>query len=208
MKYPSILLLTLAAGCSSIDVRDPAAIERAHQQAIGERNEAIELHIADLPEWVMTPPMPDKTGMYAVGMGDSDNIQLALKKARLEAEFGLAKLYSQELSGSERLYSTDDNGASNLYVGLIDKLVRRVPVVGFDTVKQDIKAANGKYQAYVLLKLPYDEFNTVLKQQREKQTALDMVLAFQDLEMRLDKRRDQILAESEVENKLSDGLVE
>ncbi|MFC1355027.1 MAG: hypothetical protein G8D89_21915 [gamma proteobacterium symbiont of Clathrolucina costata] len=125
-----------------------------------------------------------------MGIGESDNVSLALKKARLEAEFGLAKLYSQELSGSERIYSTDsDHATDNRYVGLIDKLVQSVPVVGYSTVEQEIQAGNGRYQVYVMLKLPYDEFNKVLKQQREGKVSHDMASAFDELEKRLDIRR-------------------
>ncbi|MCG8026272.1 MAG: hypothetical protein JAZ02_20210 [Candidatus Thiodiazotropha endolucinida] len=188
----STLATIFVAGCASHEPMTVGEMENAKQEAIEIRNEALEENIDSLPQWVSDTPKPDAEGMYAVGIGESDNVSLALKKARLEAEFGLAKLYSQELSGSERIYSTDsDHAVENRYVGLIDKLVQSVPVVGYSTVEQEIKAGNGKYQAYVLLKLPYDEFNKILKQQKEGKVSQDMASAFGELEKRLDMRRSQ-----------------
>ncbi|MFC1337529.1 MAG: hypothetical protein G8D91_22980 [gamma proteobacterium symbiont of Clathrolucina costata] len=184
------LAMILIAGCASHEPMTAAEMESAKQEALEIRNEALEGNIDSLPKWVSNTPAPDAEGMYAVGIGESDNVSLALKKARLEAEFGLAKLYSQELSGSERIYSTDsDHATDNRYVGLIDKLVQSVPVVGYSTVEQEIQAGNGRYQVYVMLKLPYDEFNKVLKQQREGKVSHDMASAFDELEKRLDIRR-------------------
>ena len=128
--------------------------------------------------------------MYAVGMGASDSFATALKMATLEAEFGLAKMYSQELSGSERIYATggDFDGVS-VYQGLIDKIVDSVPIVGYQTEKKEISAMNGRYQAFVLLKLPYEEFNKVLNEKRSAESDLAMKEAFNELEQRLEKRR-------------------
>ena len=197
MKIKYLLLaigFSAITGCASNDSMSALDIEKERQEFVAERNEVLEANIDDLPKWVVDSPKSDSEGMYAVGVGESDNLALALKKARLEAEFGLAKLYSQELSGSERKYSSDSsNATSDRYVGLIDKLVKQVPIVGYSTAKQKIKAVDGKYQTYVLLKLPYDAFNSALKQQREEQTADDMATAFDELERRLDMRRNQSL---------------
>lgn len=143
-----------------------------------------------LPEWAINPPKSDQEGMYAVGMGASDSFATALKMATLEAEFGLAKMYSQELSGSERIYATggDFDGVS-VYQGLIDKIVDSVPIVGYQTEKKEISAMNGRYQAFVLLKLPYEEFNKVLNEKRSAESDLAMKEAFNELEQRLEKRR-------------------
>jgi hypothetical protein len=146
--------------------------------------------VDSLPEWAINPPKSDQEGMYAVGMGASDSFATALKMATLEAEFGLAKMYSQELSGSERIYATggDFDGVS-VYQGLIDKIVDSVPIVGYQTEKKEISAMNGRYQAFVLLKLPYEEFNKVLNEKRSAESDLAMKEAFNELEQRLEKRR-------------------
>lgn len=186
--------IVLLAGCASNEPRNALEAEKLQQKVMDARNEKIDEHIDSLPKWVVSPPKPDGKGMYAVGTAESDQLQIAINKARLEAEFGLAKLYSQELSGSERIYSTENNGQPiNRYQGIIDKLVSEVPVVGFSTEEQEIKAINGKYNVYVLLKLPYDEFNAVLKNRKNRETAQDMVEAFDELERRLDKRKADLM---------------
>ena len=48
-----------------------------------------------------------QSGLYALGVAEAANWSLARKKGFLEAEFGLAKLYRQELSGSERSYTNE-----------------------------------------------------------------------------------------------------
>jgi hypothetical protein len=64
-----------------------------------------------------------------------------------------------------------------------------VPVVGFQIIKQDIKAIDGKFNAFILMKLPYEEFNKVLQQQKQKAVSTQDKAAFDDLEKRLEIRR-------------------
>lgn len=146
--------------------------------------------LSQWPAWAMESPRPDVNGVYAVGMSESDVMRVALRKATLDAEFGLAKILHQEISGSERVYSQDSNGkvGNEKYVGLIDKLVSQVPVVGFEVVKQEVKPINGKYHAFILIKLPYAQFNRVLSEQRAKTEDVTIQKAFDDMETRLAKR--------------------
>ncbi|BFM18718.1 hypothetical protein R50073_49010 (plasmid) [Maricurvus nonylphenolicus] len=191
MIVPILVSLFLIA-CASNEGYDRVAAEKQKQKVIDAKNDRLKEVIEDLPDWAVNPPKSDQEGMYAVGMGNSDSFNTALKMATLEAEFGLAKLYSQELSGSERIYATggEFEGVTS-YQGLIDKIVDSVPVVGYQTEKKEIKAIQGNYQAFVLLKLPYDQFNEVLKQQRSKATDVAMKEAFDELEQRLEKRKSQ-----------------
>lgn len=186
----SVICSIAILGCASKETKNTVAAEKEHQRAIDKKTDQLQDVIDSLPSWAKTPPKPDGIGMFAVGIADSDNLQIAIQKAQLQAEFGLAKMYQQELSGSERLYNTDNaSGASVQFQGLIDKLVQRVPVVGFTVKEQKISAVNGKFQVLTLLQLPYDEFNQVLKNQKAKEQTKDMKDAFEDLERRLEKRR-------------------
>ncbi|MBW8191325.1 hypothetical protein K0504_09775 [Neiella marina] len=196
------------SGCSTTPSEELYAqqleIERLRAEAEQSRNEAnqdrLEEQLELVPEWVLSPLRPDATGMYGVGISQSSNLNIALKKSRLQAEFELAKLYRQELSGSERSYE-QDNGTTDTqeqYTSLIDKLVENVPVVGFDVVKQEVKPINGQYHAFVLLRLPYDEFNKVIQQQRLLSREDKISAAFDDLEKRLDKRRTQRIEDAKL----------
>lgn len=166
-----------------------AAEERAAQK----RQEKMAGDLSEIPGWFLEVPKPDGSGIYAVGEGESNKVRVAMKKAMLDAEFGLAKVYGQELSGSERASVQDGNGAATAtqYTALIDKLVSQVSVVGFETVHQEVKAIDGKYHAFVLLKLPYAQFNAVLQNQAAKTNDAKVESQFKELERRLDKRRQQ-----------------
>ena len=122
MIVPILVSLFLIA-CASNEGYDRVAAEKQKQKVIDAKNDRLKEVIEDLPDWAVNPPKSDQEGMYAVGMGNSDSFNTALKMATLEAEFGLAKLYSQELSGSERIYATggEFEGVTS-YQGLIDKM--------------------------------------------------------------------------------------
>jgi hypothetical protein len=193
----SLLALT---GCSTTRsredvVKDQIRAEEARAQAEAERaaqrQAQMEKQVRSVPKWALQAPKPDATGLYAVGMADSEQLALSLRKATLEAEFGLAKLYGQELSGSERNYTQDSSGQSprHQYTALIDKLVERVSVVGFEVVEQTVAPIEGRYHAWVMLKLPYTEFNKVLQEQKARSTDASVQAAFADLERRLAQRQ-------------------
>jgi len=208
----AVLAVLAVSGCSTPEPREKAALDQARADDVARKAEAerlkarqadMERQIGAVPGWALQPPKPDASGVYATGIAESDSMVIATRKAMLEAEFGLAKLYGQELSGSERSKVDEDGRAVNgRYQGLIDKLVARVPVVGFEVVQQEVKPVNGAYHAYVLLKLPYSEFNRVLQEQRAGERDRSFQGAFADLEKRVQarqkERRGEELASSEV----------
>lgn len=202
MKYVNFYLLLTAItlhGCASQKTANELAVEQAKASKIqlkadNERQklaqEKAQNTLEQFPSWALQVPAPDATGLYAIGLGESDKVPIAIKKAQLEAEYGLAKLYNQELAGSERSSQQDSgNGSNSQYTVLISKLVDYVPVVGFQIIKQDIKAIDGKFNAFILMKLPYEEFNKVLQQQKQKAQAVQEKAIFDDLEKRLEVRR-------------------
>lgn len=196
----SVLSTMMISGCSStsdvVDRERQVAEDRA--ELVSEReereNERLEERLDEVPRWVLETPRPDATGVYAVGIGESKKLRTSLNSARLQGEFGLAKVYKQELSGQERAYEQDNGGeeVSEQYTALIDKLVERVPVVGYEVVEQETQVIQGKYSTYVLVKLPFEQFNNVLREQRRLAKDDTIINAFNDLEKRLDKRREQL----------------
>lgn len=209
MKKTTVLLIVLGAfagllsGCSTSPTIQQLASDEAKASEVRAKADAdkraqeqkrMETAISQVPAWALEQPRPDDTGVYAVGTAESDKMRVAQKKAMLEAEFGLAKIYNQELSGSERSYTQDNNGrvGNEQYTALIDKLVSQVPIIGFEVVRQEIKPIDGKYNAFILVKLPYDQFNRVLKEQRANNNDPAIAKAFDDLERRLNDRRKQL----------------
>ena len=198
----SLGLAAVLAGCTSQETKDSLAAEKERQRMIDRKNDAIEDAIDDLPRWAKKVPKPDAVGIYGFGMADSTNLQLAIRKSLMQAEFSVAAAYQQEISGSERLYNSDNAAGVNVqYQGLIDKLIQRVPIVGYAVREQKIQAFEGRYQVLTLLHMPYDEYNQALRSQRAKAQSQEMKDAFDDLERRIDKRRAEELGYSNSENK-------
>jgi len=188
------------AGCSSTPTADDIAEREAEAQEIRRdaaiekmehEQEQIEEMMDAVPDWAITPPQSDSEGVYAVGMGKSKTLDTALKKASLQAQYALAKAYKQELSGNERSYVQENAniGVTEQYTQLIDTLVDSVRVVGFRVIEQEVVPLQGKFNAYTLVKLPYEQFNTMLQQSKNETTSTDIRLAFKELEERLEKRR-------------------
>lgn len=207
-----IALVGTLAACSTPSMeqiaKDQAKAEATRagaRDAQTERQQAKNEAILDqIPKWALQAPVPDATGIFAVGVGKSSDLRTAMRKASLDAEFGLAKNYNQEISGSERSFNQEAGSSTTTqYTELIDKLVTQVPVVGLETVKQEVKSINGEFHAFVLMKLPYAEFNKVMAQQRSKTQEATVEAAFVALEKRVKARqqeRAQDLASSQPAN--------
>lgn len=176
----------LMVGCAS----DPLVIQ---QEAVERKTEALQDHLDEVPDWAIKPPKPTAYGMYGVGIARSTDLAVAIKKARLLAEFDLATQYKQEISGSERMYTADTGGnAASRYVALVDKLVARLSLSGMNVEESVIKPVDGKYEAYILMMLPYDAANVALQQLKEAEMSQTMKEAFDDLERRLDKHDERV----------------
>jgi len=208
-----ISMLMLFSACSKHSVAVSTAEDEAdiakiraqvEQQKEERQQEHLESQLDKTPAWALQPPRPDATGMYAVGSSDSSSMRMAINEARLRAEFGLAKLYKKELSGSERDFQRDSGGddVRVRYQRLIDELVQ-ASIVGEETVKQEVHPINGRVYAWVLMKLPYDEFNKVLKEQRMQTRDKAIQSAFDDLERRLDKRRKQSIENAQIRHNMT-----
>lgn len=178
--------LLTATACSNTATYNPAEIAEQRQDMLNARNDVLADHLESVPDWVLAPPKPDGIALYAIGIGSSDDLNLAMKKSKLEAEFGLAKLYSQEISGNEKSYLKDQNDSQiESYTAIVEKLVKRVPIVGYSVEKQEIVNSNGKYNSYILLRMPHEQFKALIRQQKDKETSLEIAKAFTDLEIRL-----------------------
>ena len=192
-----IIVLSVLSGCSSTSSQDTNQalieqqyeIEKLRRNFNQERQDVEQQHrekeINSLPPWVLNPLQADNTGFYAVGMAESKSIFFVMKKA---------KQYRQLLSGSERSFE-QENDVGELQTQttlLIDKIIDEVPIVGYDIVKQKIIAINGKHTAYILLKMPYEQYNRVLQAQKESQLEIKVANAFDKLQTRLASRRAEI----------------
>lgn len=188
----------VASGCSTTPsqadlARDMVAAQKIRDEAAAQQRAklqaTLESEVSSIPAWALQAPPPDAEGVYAVGMGSSDSLRLSIRKATLDAEFGLARTLNNIVSGSERSYSNeaDQHTGHEEFRQLIDSLVARTSIVGTQVLKQATKPVNGKYSTTILLKMPYRDLNRVLQEQQSEVQDQKVKSAFAELYERLDK---------------------
>lgn len=184
-----IVTLTIS-GCvsspSSADVRRAQLKEQEIRTNAAQ--EKAEEKISNVPEWFLMPPKSDDTSTYGVGSGESRNIDFAMKKADLNAQYELAKSFSQELSGNEQSYNKENNfEMKEQYTRLIDSIVSSVQVNGYETLEHKVVAENGRFSVYKLVRLSYDRFSQAIEK-RHGSVQAEVKAAFQQLQQRLEEK--------------------
>lgn len=216
MKKLTFLALSTAlalAGCASSSVEEKIEIKRVNAIAMKEQKaQVINNAIDAIPEWFLDVPQPDTTGVYGVGFGESNKPHFSLKVAELQAKFDLAKQFKEIISGQERSYESQaSNGdVTSQANAIIDSLVDEVQIAGFQRVERKVLEVDGKAASYVLLKMPYDQYNTMLLQARKASDTEDMTAAFVLMTKRINDRRmnrikaDEALHRREMDNRKAD----
>ncbi|WGW01754.1 hypothetical protein QF117_13335 [Vibrio sp. YMD68] len=191
----SITTVTFLIGCSTQPNSADIALEQleAQQRKNQAAQEKTEIFIEQVPRWVLNPPASDETGIYGVGIGQSKQLNFALQKANLSAQYELAKSIAQQLSGSEQSYAQDRLvDSTEQYTQLIDSLVAEVPLQGFETIDQKVAVLEGEITFYKLLKLPHEQMIKVLSSKsttNDKQKEINK--AFEMLQHRLSEENIQ-----------------
>jgi len=189
-------------GCSSTGpsmtdiAKDQAQADKIRESAESARLEKRQATMTDeikaTPRWATQVPMNDGQGFYAVGKGDSDSLSVSMDKAQLNGEFELAERLGGAVSGLVQQRDKEGlMGRQEDYKRLIDNLVAEVPLAGYEIVNQEIKAINGRFHAYVLLRLPFDSINQVLHEREAQSHDEEVKQDYADLAARIDKLREE-----------------
>ncbi|WP_299022207.1 hypothetical protein [uncultured Photobacterium sp.] len=186
-KFTMIAFALALAGCSSTPVEQHYARQQAQQEAKEERVDSV---IDSTPEWYVTVPQPTDNGFYAAGTSTSSTLKFAVAKAKMDAEFALAKQYQQLISGNERSFSRESGTGDNQRLQTeaeqtIDKLVKQADLSGYEVVDSKLLKEGATYRSYVLVFMPYDTNNQV-KQARDNSTRIAAQQAYDNLEQRVD----------------------
>jgi hypothetical protein len=184
------ILAVVIAGCSSNPYEDMAkdqanareVIQEAHNKAVAMQQEKAEDYIDLVPEWIMTPPKADADGFYASGIGKSKDLSVAMAKSMVQAEFNLAKSYSQTLSANEQYFKKEDY---EQYVQVIDTFIDKVDLTGYSIEKRVVKPVDGVMQSFVLLKMPFERFNYEMSNEISKSNDAEAKAAFKALKERI-----------------------
>ncbi len=208
MKFnKQITLITAIAGialggCSTngpsmADIaKDQALADKIHQKAeadkLAKQQIAMKDEINSMPEWVGQVPPKDENGFYAVGQGSSESMRVSMEKAKIDGEFGLAEQVKNSISGQIR--QRDKDGVMGLqedYSRLVDNLISEVSVSGYEVIHQDVRPIQGRFHSYVLLRLPFDSSNRVVKEREAKSHDAEIKQDYADMAARIDKEKEE-----------------
>jgi hypothetical protein len=156
MKTKLLFLTTtvLLGACGSNPVVD---YQQAQEKQARNKVERMTETLNDVPEWFLTPPISDATGVYATATASSSDLQYARELAIFQAEYSIAKTINNEVSGKERLHrSQSAGGFKSTADQTVVKRVAGADVLGYRIVSQEYRIQNGQYASYVLLHMPYE----------------------------------------------------
>jgi hypothetical protein len=194
MKKQTMLLVSALAvalvGCSSNPYEDIAkdqikaneARQDARAKQLAMEQEKAEDFLDQVPEWVIEPPQADSDGFYASGMGKSKDLTVSLAKGMIQAEFNLAKSYSQTLSANENSFKKEEY---EQYIQVIDTFIDKVDLTGYSIVKRVVSPVDGVMHSYVLLKMPFEQFNKQMANEIARSNDAEAKEAFKALQERI-----------------------
>ena len=188
----TILTALALSGCSSSPqtkaevMEDQIEAEKAKNEVAQEKAEHL---VSTIPSWVLEPPQ-SSTGFYGIGIGESRNLDIAIKKSNLNGQFELAKSLGQEISGNEQNYTSESaTKTTTQYTQLIDSLVDSIPMNGFETVEHEMTSVDGKFTSYRLMYLSYEQIERSLNLVSKDAEKAEIKAAFTELEERLEQRK-------------------
>ena len=173
------------------------------------KNNDVRQHIKSLPVWVVSHPGIDSSSVYGVGLARSSDLQTALRKSTLQAEFDVAKKYGQELSGSEKVYTSEhDEVSATSFKNLIENLVFEVSVTGYKVQERVVSPVDGKYEVATLINMPHEAFEKSIYVSKRKNKDAEMKAAFDDLDESLNRKRRELVDAEKRAHKNKMELVE
>lgn len=167
MKKLSLLLAAAAiVGCASNDPKEEQLAE-IREEKIDRVDEVLD----NVPDWFTEAPT-SVAGIYGVGTATSENMQFSLSKAKLQATYNIAAIYSQSVSGNQKSFSRETEGVGSSYQStdklIIDQLVKNSDVSGSAVEETEIFREGTGFRTYVLMFYPTGE-NNIVKQSKARE---------------------------------------
>ncbi|RME59367.1 hypothetical protein D6779_04495 [Candidatus Parcubacteria bacterium] len=193
-KFSSILAISAIfagatlSGCSSNAKKDELKSDLQQEQKTLEAKleKEAQQNVSQMPDWFINPPAVDGEAFYGVGLGEDYDLNDAVKKARLQAYYEIAKNMKSELAGEE----TMTGNRAGQYRSIINQFVDSTPLAGADTDDTKIYTDKGKYRVYVKLKMPLDRVQQMIEQEDAQTNRQRLEEAYQRLMDKLDKRAE------------------
>jgi hypothetical protein len=143
---------------------------------------------AEMPAWFVKMPSDTPDMIFASATAASSDMQMAIDKARLQAERKLVEMHGAKISSLTKSNRTDtgDNMVESTSV-TVQKNANG-ELIGAQRVDSQVTFDGQKYRAFVLLRLPLAENNILRKEkvnvQVRKEAELRAARSQQELEQR------------------------
>jgi len=169
------------ADISKDEVKAQSIHEDAEQQRLDKKQALLEREAKEIPDWVISPPKADAQGVYGVGLGSDADVLTAMRKAKLQGLYELAKSMNAEMSGEDTMTGSGEGQ----YRYIVSLFVNKVNVAGTELVRQEVKPVNGVFKTYVLMRLPFAEFNHALNAERTSSQKTELEESYNRLMKRI-----------------------
>ncbi|CAM3477139.1 LPP20 family lipoprotein [Paraphotobacterium marinum] len=172
----------LLMGCSSSAYDDQMA-KYEHQLAAEEIAQArAEQKLSKIPKWALEKHPVDSRAVYAVGIGQSNTLNLSLQKSQIDAQMKIAEKMNSQITAQVRSVSADSMNieSNSSYERLVDNLIQS-DVSGFEIVKQQIVPIHGQYHTFMLVELTFKEFNRIVQEKMKDELDASNKQKFKDL---------------------------
>lgn len=206
MKKVNILLMamgcmgvSLMTGCSSspetkaeiVKAQIEADEVKAERQSElnGQAQDKAEDFLSSAPDWFIEPLKPDEKGIYAAALGVSSDVTTAIRKAELQAKYGVSAKVKDILSAEETMTGSLDVN----YRYIINSFVNSVDVSSAEPVSRVIKAIDGKYNVFVMVRYPYSSIHSDMIKANSARSNAEIDTAYKRLMKRIQESKDDEL---------------
>lgn len=148
--------------------------------------------VEHLPEWLLKPPV-DQDHLFAAASATSRDLQMALQKARINAQTDLAQQLNNRLANLTKQFQEETGMAEDSALlgqfSSATKAVTQQTLEGARVDQQQVVPEKEVYRAYVLMSLPLGQANQLLmakvKANQELYTRFRATQAFGELDKEL-----------------------
>lgn len=154
--------------------------------------------VKQAPDWLLKPPS-DPQHLYAAATATSRDLQVAMQKARLNAQTELAQQLNTRLANLSKQFQEetglgDDSGLLSQFSSAT-KAVASQTLEGARVAQQELRDEKGVYRAYVLMDLPLGQANRLvlekLKRNQDLYTRFRATQAYGELDQEMQKAGQQ-----------------
>lgn len=146
------------------------------------------------PDWYLNPP-EDPNFLMAVSTATSQDMQLAIDKAKNQARADIAQQLEVKMKGLEKNFreevgTGEETQLLSQFTSVTKSVVSNV-LRGVKVKQQQIKKEGNVFRAYVLMEMPIgaasEDLLNKIKKQQEMYTRFRATQAFKELEDEVDK---------------------